>query len=235
MDAAILTVGNEILSGDTDNTNATWLAGRLEERGVRVRRIVVVPDEVDAIAQALRRLRDRYDYVVSTGGLGSTHDDVTMEGVARAHGEQLAVNHAAREDVAAKLEAVRDDYPDLAIDPAEAARMAASAEPLLNPNGLAPGCLLEGTVVLPGIPREMKAMFQQIEDRFGGPTRHVETLRTDRPEGALGPLLQETSERFDLEVGSYPSFEGDNRIKLTCPDPGRLRRAARWLRSRLEP
>ncbi len=233
MDAAILTVGNEILSGDTRDTNASWLAGRLEERGVRVRRIVVVPDEVDVIAEALRRLKDRYEAVVTTGGLGSTHDDVTMEGVARAHGEPMVVNEAARDDVAAKLDAVRDEYPDLAIEPAEAARMAASAEPLLNPNGLAPGCVVEGTVVLPGIPREMKAIFQQVEERFGGQTRHVETLRTDRPEGALGPLLEETAERFDLEVGSYPSFEGDNRIKLTCPDPDRLRRAARWLRSQL--
>ncbi|MFW6000537.1 MAG: molybdopterin-binding protein, partial [Halorubrum sp.] len=86
MNAAVVTVGDELLDGDTENTNATWLCDRLDARGVTVRRVTVVPDEVSQIARVVNEYHAEYDAVIVTGGLGPTHDDVTMEGVAAAFG-----------------------------------------------------------------------------------------------------------------------------------------------------
>jgi len=95
MDAAIVTVGDELLVGDTENTNATWLCGRLADRGVTVRRVTVVPDEVAEIARVVNEYYAEYDAVLVTGGLGPTHDDVTMEAVAAAFGRDLVANDQA--------------------------------------------------------------------------------------------------------------------------------------------
>jgi len=93
MQVAVVTVGDELLAGDTENTNASWLGTRLTERGADVRRVVVVPDDEDAIAAEVSTLADRYDAVVVTGGVGPTHDDVTMDGVAAAFDREM-VEHA---------------------------------------------------------------------------------------------------------------------------------------------
>ena len=99
MQAAILTVGEELLAGDTENTNGTWLAGQLTDRGVAVARILAVPDEEGVIAGAVDRYSDTFDAVVVTGGLGGTPDDVTMSAVAAAFDRPLVENDLARADV----------------------------------------------------------------------------------------------------------------------------------------
>jgi len=92
MRVAIVSVGDELLAGDTVNTNAAWLGQRLDERGVTVARVTVVPDDVGAIAQVVNEYRAAYDAVLVTGGVGPTHDDVTMDGVAAAFGRDLAAS-----------------------------------------------------------------------------------------------------------------------------------------------
>ena len=231
MDAAVLTVGDELLAGDVENTNATWLARQLAERGVSLARIAVVPDDVSVIADYVRSFADQFDAVVVTGGLGGTPDDLTMDGVAAAFDRPLAVDEDAREDVERTLDAVRDEYPDLDIDVERHASLPEGARPLLNTDGLSPGCVVENVYVVPGIPREMKAMFAGVAEEFAG-SRVTRTLETSMVEGEVTPMLQDAEEELaDVSLGSYPSRgETPNRITITAADERALDDAEAWLR-----
>src|SRR5512140_2433009 len=148
--AAILTIGNELLSGDVENTNGSWLARRLEAAGVDVRLIAVLPDEIEEIATTVREQAGRADLVLVTGGLGGTPDDLTREAVAAAFG----VEQAEYADVATQLRARFRRNPEYA---ARWAMLPAGRRPLANPLGGAPGFVVENVYVLPGLPVEMEA------------------------------------------------------------------------------
>ena len=224
MQAAILTVGDELLAGDTENTNGTWLAGQLTDRGVAVARILAVPDEESVIADA----------VVVTGGLGGTPDDVTMDSVAAAFDRPLVENDLARADIERTLEAVADEYPDLEVDVAAEAAVPEGARPLINRAGLSPGCVLENVYVLPGIPSEMERMFESVAEEFAGDV-DSRALYTTEPEANLVERLEAVRSRFDVAVGCYPDREAEhNRLKLTGEDEAALADAAAWLRARVD-
>ncbi|MDL5360354.1 molybdopterin-binding protein [Halalkalicoccus sp. NIPERK01] len=226
MHVALVTVGDEILAGDTVNTNAAWLGQRLAERGVDVERVTVVPDRVEEIARVVSEYRAEYDAVIVTGGLGPTHDDLTLEGVAAALGREVERNEEA---LAWLTEEGGYERAELTSGTADLPR---GARPLHNEAGVAPGAVIEGIYVLPGVPREMKAMFESIEEEFEGEPRHTRFVHTTEPESALVPRLAEVRERFDVTVGSYP---GDGvRLKLTGADEGTVEAAADWLRDRVE-
>jgi nicotinamide-nucleotide amidase len=234
MDVALLTIGDELLSGDTANTNATWLATQLTERGASVARILVVPDDRELLAQKVDEYSAAFDATIVTGGLGGTPDDVTMEAVAAAFDRSLAVNERARSDVEERVEAVREEYPDIDVDIAAEASIPEGSKPLLNEPGLAPGCVVENVYVLPGIPREMKAMFGKIEERFAGDVRS-RVFFTPTPEADLIDDLTAAEERFDVAVGCYPDREvRHNRIKLVGEDDDELDAAREWLKERVE-
>ena len=237
MDAAIVTVGDELLAGDVENTNATWLAGQLTERGVSVRRVGVLPDEVAAIADVVREYSEAYDAVIVTGGLGGTPDDVTMAAVAAAFDRDLEPDPVAREDVERSVEWVRenrDGMGDFSVDLEAEASIPAGASPLLNGEGLSPGCVVENVYVLPGIPREMEAMFEQVEAAFAGDVVS-RTFHAAEAEAALVERLADARERFSVTVGCYPDREaGHNRIKVTGDDAGEVEAATEWLRERVE-
>jgi molybdenum cofactor synthesis domain-containing protein len=233
MNAALLTVGDELLDGDTTNTNARWLAAELADRGVTTERVLTVPDETDVIAEATRRYSECFDAVVVTGGLGGTPDDVTMDGVAAAFDRELVVNELARADVERHLEAVADDYPELNVDVATEAAIPAGSRPLPNPVGLSPGCVLENVYVLPGIPSEMEGMFEGVADEFDGDV-DSRYLYTEEPEASLIERLNEVRERFEVRVGCYPDREaGHNRLKISDSDGEALAAAEAWLRERV--
>lgn len=198
MTVGILTVGDELLAGETANTNATWLATRLHERGATVRRIVVVPDERSEIAATLNRLRASHDAVIVTGGLGPTHDDVTMEAVADAFDEEMEADRAAVEWIERETEYAHSDLVDGTTD------LPASADFLPNPAGVAPGAILDTVYVLPGVPEEMREMFDLIAPSFTGPEATTMVLTSEGPESKLVEVLREASERFDVRIGSYP-------------------------------
>ncbi|MUV85726.1 competence/damage-inducible protein A [Natronomonas sp. CBA1123] len=229
MQAALLTVGDELLDGDTENTNATWLAGELSDRGVSVRRILTVPDDEAVIAESTREYSDAFDAVVVTGGLGGTPDDVTMAGVAAAFDRPLVDNDLAREDIERTLEAIAGDYPDLDVNVEAEASLPEGARPLLNRAGLSPGCVVENVYVLPGIPSEMERMFEDVAGEFDGDAES-RFLYTEEPEANLIERLDETRERFGVKVGCYPDREaGHNRLKLTAEDTAALDDAEAWL------
>ncbi|MFD1569397.1 competence/damage-inducible protein A [Halorubrum laminariae] len=231
MEVALITVGDELLSGDTVNTNANWLAGELSDRGVGVPRILSVPDDRSVIAEQAHTYSDAFDAVIVTGGLGSTPDDVTMEAVADAFGRELAPTDLTREAVERRLAAVRDRIPDRDVDvdvDAEAA-IPTGSRPLLNEAGLAPGCVVEGVYVMPGIPDELQAMFDAVADEFAG-DRRSRFLYTVEPESNIVPALETAMDRFDVAVGCYPDREADhNRLKVTGTDGAAIDAAAEWL------
>jgi molybdenum cofactor synthesis domain-containing protein len=226
MRVALVTVGDELLAGDTVNTNAAWLGERVTERGATVERVTVVPDRIGDIARVVNEYRAEYDAVVVTGGLGPTHDDVTMDGVAAAFGREVTRSEEALEWLESEGGYTREDLAEGTAD------IPAGAEMLPNHAGVAPGCVLEQVYVLPGVPAEMKAMFETVADRFSGERRHVETVEADEPESALLDRVRDVRERFDVKVGSYPGETVE--IKLESTDEAAVRDAAAWLGERIE-
>jgi molybdenum cofactor synthesis domain-containing protein len=230
--AAILTIGNEVVSGDVANTNAAWLAQRLESLGVRVVLTGAVPDEREAIADFVRRERDRVDIVIVTGGLGGTPDDITRESLAAA----FDVGQEEVADLADELRGRFPKHPDYA---ARWAQLPVGSRPLRNPHGGAPGFRLANVWVLPGLPSEMEAMFDA----------YAEQLRGDRPitswrrayatrESEIVHLLTGATVRWPkVTIGSYPRFtpEGPEvEIVLKSADPSALAEAVSWLEPQLE-
>jgi molybdenum cofactor synthesis domain-containing protein len=239
MEVALLTVGDEVLAGEITNTNARWLANRLTESGATVVRILTVPDDRDLIAATVGEWSVAFDAVVVTGGLGGTHDDVTADAIADAFGRDLAVDDAVREDVLRTVAAYRDRNPetveahDLEIDVDAWAALPAGARALINPEGLCPGCVIENVYAFPGVPREMKALFELVSTEFAGDTVS-ETLYTPQPEGSMVTVLGEVREHFDVAVGSYPTTDGHNRLKLSGTDPEAVAAAVAWLTERVD-
>jgi len=240
MQVAILTVGDEVLAGETTNTNASWLAEELTDRGVTVTRILTVPDDEAVIAEWVREFSEGFDAVVVTGGIGGTPDDVTVEAVARAFDRELVVREDQRERLLAKAEAFRDENPDLAadyefdVDLDAAASLPEGARALTTDESWAPGCVVANVYVLPGIPSEMRAMFAGVADEFAG-DRTSETVYTPTPEGAFGGALAAVRDRFDVAVGSYPApVDEPGRIRVSGSDPDEVAAAVAWLRDNLE-
>jgi molybdenum cofactor synthesis domain-containing protein len=230
--AAILTIGNEIVSGDTENTNASWLARQLAPLGVEVRLMAAVRDEIEEIAGFLRVEAPRVDHVFVTGGLGGTPDDLTREGVAAAF-------EVPCEEIAQVATALRERFEPRGLGD-YAARWAClprGAEALANPLGGAPGFVLGNVVVLPGLPAEMEAMFATVSDRFAGSPIGSWRRSYRTGEGQIVGILEEATRRHPaVSVGSYPRFLEDGpevTVVLKSADAGALAEAADWLESAL--
>jgi molybdenum cofactor synthesis domain-containing protein len=230
--AAILTIGNVVVSGDVQNTNATWLAQRLETLGVRVVVSAAVPDEPDAIGDFIRRERGRVDHVIVTGGLGGTPDDITREALAAA----FDVKQQEVPDLAAALRARFPRHPDYA---ARWAQLPVGSVPLDNPHGGAPGFRLENVWVLPGLPSEMEAMFDTYADQLRGEIPITAWRRAYRTrESEIVQLLTGATVRWpQVSIGSYPRFDADGpqvEVVLKSADSKALAAAVAWLEPALD-
>lgn len=225
MEAAIVTVGDELLAGDTQNTNATWLASALTDRGVGVERVTTLPDREADIARVVNEYRAAYDAVIVTGGVGPTHDDVTMAGVAAALGRGLVDNDAALEWLETESEYAADDLDE------GTTALPAGARPIHNTVGVAPGCVVEGVYVFPGVPDEMQAMFESVAAEFTGDRDAIAVVETTEPESELLGRLRAVREEFDVTVGSYP---GETvRVKFAGEERA-VDSAASWFRERVD-
>jgi nicotinamide-nucleotide amidase len=230
--ALILTIGNEIVSGDTENTNASWLARRLAELGVETRLMAAVRDDLDEIAGLLSVEAPRAELVFVTGGLGGTPDDITREAVAAAFGlpcEEIA-------ELAGELR-TRFGVRGLGDYAARWACLPRGAVPLPNPLGGAPGFVLGNVYVLPGLPSEMEAMFDQIAGRFQGDPISTWRRAYRTTEGQIVAVLEEATRRHpEVTVGSYPRFlttGPEVEVVLKSSDGAALTEAVDWIEDAL--
>jgi molybdenum cofactor synthesis domain-containing protein len=229
----VLTVGNEIVAGDIENTNASWLARSLAQLGVEVKLVAAVRDDIEEIAAFLRAESPRADHVFITGGLGGTPDDITREAVAAAFGVDCAEVGAVADSLRSRFEAKGlSDYA------ARWANLPRGCEPLDNPLGGAPGFVLENVYVMPGLPSEMRAMFETIAERFRG--RPIEVWRQiyRTGEGQIVQVLEEATRRYPgVKIGSYPRFLEEGpvvEVVLKAADGERLAEAVAYVEQALD-
>ncbi|MFQ3294892.1 MAG: molybdenum cofactor synthesis domain-containing protein [Halobacteriales archaeon] len=240
MHVAIITAGDELLAGESQNTNARWLAQQLTDTGCSVGRILTVPDERDVIAKYIANWTDKFDAVVITGGLGGTPDDVTIEAVAKGLNREVGVDEGVREQLAANSVRFAEENPDIVeayefdVDLDAAATLPVGSRPIFNDVGWGPGCVVENVYCFPGIPEEMQATFEVVADEFEGDMTST-TLYTAAPEGALVNHLEAVTEHFDVRAGSYPSDLGEPaRVKITGEKSEEVAEATAWFRERID-
>ena len=224
--ACLLVIGNEILSGRTQDVNLQHLALRLNEWGVRLREARVIPDVEQTIIDAVNECRASFDYVFTTGGIGPTHDDITALAVAKAVGRELVRHPEAMRLLSAH-------YPPGEFTPArqKMAEVPEGAELIENTVSAAPGFQVENVFVLAGVPSIMRAMLDTLQNRLvGGEPVRSRTVRAPLPESRVAEGLAEVQARHDeVDIGSYPFFK-DGRygtsLVLRGTDAAELERAA---------
>ena len=210
--ACVLIIGNEILSGRTQDANLAFLAEGLNGVGIRVREARVIPDDTGVIVGTVNEVRRAFDYVFTTGGIGPTHDDITAQCMADAFGVALIVHPEARR-------LLETHYPPGHLNEARL-RMAMvpdGAVLLPNPISRAPGFQIGNVFVLPGVPSIMQGIFEQLKYRLvGGEKVLSRSISCHLGEGTLAHDLGDLQQRHpDVEIGSYPYFRrGDFGVTL---------------------
>jgi molybdenum cofactor synthesis domain-containing protein len=229
--AAILVIGNEILSAKVADENGPFLAKELRELGVDLRRIETVPDEVPLIVDALRRCLSQARWVFTSGGIGPTHDDVTIAAIAQAFGRSVV--HDER-----TLTLLRARFGE-PLKPAlrRLAEMPEGARAEFHEGYLFPVITLENVVILPGVPSLLREGFTRLRDRFRVSPIHSRAIYFNVGEGTLAEHLDATVARFpSVGIGSYPRFDAaDHRVKVTFDgrDQEQVRAASEFLKARL--
>jgi molybdenum cofactor synthesis domain-containing protein len=229
--AAVLIIGNEILSGRTKDVNLGYLAEELTKLGIRLREARVVADVESDIVTAVNDCRKRYDYVFTTGGIGPTHDDITSASVAAAFGVPLMLDERARAMLAR-------NYPPGELNEARLrmAHVPEGASLIENPISAAPGFRLGNVLVMAGVPAIMRAMFDGVKGGLAGgrPVLSL-TLSAFLGEGVIAAGLGALQQRYpDLDVGSYPFFRQGRfgaSFVLRGTEKSRLDAAAKELRA----
>lgn len=223
--AAALVIGNEILTGKIEEANVGPLARGLFARGVRLRRIIVCPDEIDIIARDLNALRDAHDYVITSGGIGPTHDDLTVPAVAHAFGRQVERSEAIVELIhqfhAKRERAVTDAHLRMA-DVVAGGRLISTAEVPW------PTLVVDNVYVLPGVPQVFRLKLELVLEDIGGGDGFVsEAVYTQCDEGVIAPILSQLEIAHEgVGIGSYPRWDApDHKVKITFD--GRDRDAVR--------
>ena len=231
--AAMLVIGDEILSGRTRDANMHHLATRLTETGIDLREVRVVSDDHDAIVAAVRALSAAWDHVFTSGGIGPTHDDITADAIGAAFGVAVDV----REDARALLQAHYDrSGSELNAARLRMARIPNGAALIDNPVSTAPGFTLGNVHVMAGVPKVFHAMVESVLPTLtGGTPLTSASVRVNRGEGDIaGPLAGLAADFPDLSVGSYPFQTRDGgfgaNVVLRGPDPARIAQAEAALR-----
>ncbi len=221
--AALLVIGDEILSGRTKDKNIGYIAEYLTNIGIELREVRVVPDVEEEIVDALNGLRRRYTYVFTTGGIGPTHDDITADAVAKAFGVPIKHDPQA---VALLRERFGGGYLNEAR--MRMARIPAGADLILNKVSAAPGFRIGNVHVMAGVPAIMQAMLDEVAPTLETGVKMLsETIRADAREGDVGtPLAEIAKAHPDVTIGSYPFFDdkrGPNtNLVLRSRDPQKL-------------
>jgi molybdenum cofactor synthesis domain-containing protein len=231
--AGIMVIGNEILSGKIVDTNSPYLCQELRALGVDVRRIVVLPDDVEVIAQDVATFSRVFDYVFTSGGVGPTHDDVTIEAIAHGLQRRLCIHP----DLHALLQQHWADRPSAARE--KMASVPEGAQLLLEPSLPIPVLLVENVYIFPGIPQLFRRKFDSIKERFRDLPYHLRQVYVTVPESTFFHQLDLLVREFPtLLLGSYPEAKNPAyRVKLTLEskDPAYLAQAYERLLALLPP
>src|SRR5437870_13328736 len=235
--AALLVIGDEILSGRTKDKNIGYIAEYLTAVGIDLMEVRVVGDDETAIVDALNALRHRYGYVLTTGGIGPTHDDITADCVAKAFGvtidtdpRALAILHEWLKETGAEMTEAR----------LRMTRIPKGADLILNKVSGAPGFWMGNVIVMAGVPSIMQAMLDEVAPKLNTGVRILsETVRADTREGDIGSQLGEIAKANpDVAIGSYPFFDpqhGPNtNVVLRARDAQKLAQAKRAVEDMLE-
>lgn len=229
--AGIIIIGNEVLSGKTQDINSTFLCRELRSLGVDVRRITVIPDEIELIGTTAASFSAEWDYVFTTGGVGPTHDDVTVEGVSQGFGVKATIHP----HLESRLRARYGDQLNTA-----RLRMALvphGSELLGRGSTFAPVIRYRNVYIFPGVPRILQERFAAIRETFREEPFFLKNIYLSAGEGVIAETLNGLLDAFpDVLLGSYPTLDNpDFRVKVTVESKDRdyLTRAAEWLLERL--
>ena len=233
--AAVLIIGDEILSGRTKDCNIGYIADHLTTIGIQLGEVRIVPDDEVVIVAAVNELRTRFNYLFTTGGIGPTHDDITADCIAAAFGVGIDVDARA-------LDLMKPFYEKrgLELTPARLrmARLPDGAELIHNKISIAPGFVMDNVIVMAGVPKVMQVMLDAVTPQLRtGRKMLSRNIDLNRPESEIAGLLGKLQEDFaDVAMGSYPSFE-DGKLKtqlvLRSVDEARLSEAEGRLRDQL--
>lgn len=231
--AGIVIIGDEILSGKFLEENARFLLAEFAHLGVTVKRVAIIPDDIEDIAATVRRFADAFDIVVTSGGVGPTHDDMTMKGIARAFDTDVMIHPT--------LEAVLREHwgADMPEANVRLAEVPVGAQLAYGSARNWPTVQMDNVYILPGVPSHFRNKFDAIKERFRCAPTCVERVFIDRDEGALAPHLSATGDAFpDVKIGSYPRVEETAFkviVTLESKDRARLKRARAHLTAAIEP
>jgi molybdenum cofactor synthesis domain-containing protein len=233
--AAVLVIGDEILSGRTRDSNINYIAAHLTRVGIRLQEVRIVADDAAAIVAAVDALRARYTYVFTTGGIGPTHDDITADAIATALG--VPIDHDPR-----AVELLATFFAKRGVEPTPArmrmARIPHGAELIANAVSIAPGFMIANVIVLAGVPDVMQVMLDDVTPRLRtGAKMLTATIKLFRAEGEVAEIFATHQKTFpDVAMGSYPSFsEGriSTQLVLRATDSKMLERARASLEAKL--
>ena len=229
--AAIIVIGNEILSGKVVDTNAAFLCRELRSLGVALRRILVIPDELDEIAEAVRSYKPAFDVVFTSGGVGPTHDDVTMAGIASALNRQV-IRHPVLEQKIREFSGGKINEARLKL-----AEVPEGAELVFDGDTTFPAIHVENLYILPGIPEIFREKFLAIKSRFAVDPYFLRVIYTRAAESTIAQYLNQTLEAFPLlQLGSYPKLSDPEyrvRVTLESKDQEYVNRAFEYLMAQL--
>ena len=201
--AGILIIGDEILSGRTQDTNANFIAKNLASSGINLEEIRVIQDQKKIIIDSVKLFSEKFNYVLTTGGIGPTHDDITSESVAEAFNKKYEINSEA-------FNILQKYYPkgEFNISRQKMAKMPSDAELIYNPMTAAPGFKIHNVFVLPGVPKIMELMLIDVLKKLEkGKPKKITTINTDLYESKMAPFLNEIQNQFnECSIGSYPYF-----------------------------
>jgi molybdenum cofactor synthesis domain-containing protein len=230
--AGILIIGNEILTGKVQDENAPYLLRELREIGVDVKRVHVIPDEIEVISHEVREFSRSFSYVLTTGGVGPTHDDVTMDGVAAAFGRKLVLDPRMEEKLHEALRGrpANESHLKMTMIPEH-------ADLIETPDLWFPLVRVENVYIFPGIPRLLKAKFEGARGEFVGRRVYLRNVYVTCIETDIAQVLREIlAAHPKVEVGSYPKMsEAGYRtlITLECRDEQDVNRATDALVERI--
>ncbi len=201
--SGIIVIGDEILSGRTQDTNSNFIAKSLAEEGIRLDEIIIIKDHKETIIKTVLQYSSKYSYVFTTGGIGPTHDDITSESISEAFNLNYEFNKEA-------FEILENYYPEGEFNDSrqKMAKMPKGSELILNPMTAAPGFKIKNIYVLPGVPDIMRAMFNNLIKKIKkGDPKIVKTINTNLYESKIASNLKNIQIKYkDCSIGSYPYF-----------------------------